>query len=84
VTVQKNFVLQVCDSAFNIYYIVDSGMLLNNTEYIVAFPWHHFYYSMSYFIYSWQWSVSQEWRELIVTFPWQQLLNKCATLSHYI
>jgi len=41
-TVQKNSVLQVCDGAFNIYYIVDNGMLLNNTEYIVVFPWQHF------------------------------------------
>lgn len=35
--------LQVSDSALSIYCIVDSGMLLNNTEHIVTFPWQHFY-----------------------------------------
>jgi hypothetical protein len=39
---KKNSLLYVCDNAFNIYYIVDSDMLLNNTEHIVWFAWQHF------------------------------------------
>jgi len=38
----EELLLQVCDIAFSIYYIVDSGMSLSNTEHIVAFPWQHF------------------------------------------